>query len=92
MGYRRILAPCRHCGRTLGVVGRGLCQRCHRTPGVRDQYASASKFGQRVETPVAKTLPAPTLALPGAPEKMAVMRDRIAAGELVHHPDDARAA
>ena len=31
---------CRHCGEHRREHARGLCQPCHRTPGVRDKYES----------------------------------------------------
>jgi len=43
---------------------------------------------KRWETP---PLPSqPTQALPGTPEKIAVMRERVERGEHLHHPQDAR--
>lgn len=29
---------CRHCGRTLRIVARGICPGCHRKPEVRAMY------------------------------------------------------
>ncbi|WP_182868159.1 hypothetical protein [Stieleria mannarensis] len=36
-------------------------------------------------------LPTPTLAIPGTPEKLAVMQARFRAGEQLHHPFDRKA-
>lgn len=32
------VGPCLHCKRTLGWQGRGLCKKCHTTPGVKELY------------------------------------------------------
>jgi len=85
---------CRHCRdpRKLITRPRGLCWHCYYTPGVRDQYPSASKFGVRGVANLGHRnapLPEPTTAMPGSPEKIAVMEERALRGEQVFHPDDA---
>ncbi len=37
-----------------------------------------------------QSLPMPTEAPPGTPEKLAVLMARLEAGEQLHHPDDRR--
>lgn len=84
---------CRHCNRVRSNRPRGLCWSCYYKPGVRDQYPSTSKFARRgvkdfngrVALP-----PAPTRALPGSPDKVAVLEQRARLGQALWHPDDAR--
>ncbi len=83
---------CRHCQKVKSNRPRGLCWSCYYTPGVRDQYPSTSKFARRgvgnnnhhAETPE------PTDALPGTPEKLAVLEERASKGQCLWHPLDAR--
>lgn len=82
---------CRHCRRAKVNRPRGLCWTCYYTPGVVALYPSTSKYarrgvghGHRVHAP----LPEPTDALPGTPEKLAVLAARSAAGQQLHHPAD----
>jgi hypothetical protein len=83
---------CRHCNYVPSSRPRGLCWSCYYTPGVRDQYPSTSKFARRgvgdFNGQVA--LPAgPTSALPGSPEKVAILEQRASRGEALWHPQDA---
>ncbi len=85
---------CRHCGRARPNRPRGLCWTCYYTPGVRDRYPSTSKFAQRgVEDFVGRAPlpPAATGALPGTPEKVAVLQQRACCRHALWHPDDAPA-
>ncbi len=83
---------CRHCGRIRPSRPRGLCWSCYYTPGVRDQYPSTSKFARhgiedfngRVPLP-----PFPTAAMPGTPEKVAVLEERARMRVSLWHPLDA---
>src|SRR6267378_2505821 len=83
---------CRHCQKTLANRPRGLCWSCYYRPGVRDLYPSTSKFARRGicdfngRTP----LPTPTTALPGTPEKIAVLGERARLRQSLWHPDDAK--
>jgi hypothetical protein len=84
---------CRHCQKVKSNRPRGLCWSCYYTPGVRDLYPSTSKFARRgVQDFNGKTrLPAePTNALPGTPEKVAVLEMRARLGVSLWHPLDAR--
>lgn len=80
---------CRHCRRFRTHRPRGLCYKCFYTPAVRDLYppvvAGVPPAG-RNRRPPAAPCPHP----PGSPEKVAVMAARLAAGEHIHHPLDAR--
>jgi hypothetical protein len=83
---------CRHCNRVKSNRPRGLCWSCYYTPGVRDQYPSTSKFARRgVSDFNGKTRLAaqPTSALPGTPEKVAVLEERARLGLSLWHPLDA---
>lgn len=85
--------PCRHCGQLGGWRGRGLCSRCYHTPGLRRQYPRRDRNGGRAVRDFwgrAPLPPEPTDALPGSPEKLAVLCRRALAGQALHHPDDPR--
>jgi hypothetical protein len=83
---------CKHCQKVKSNRPRGLCWSCYYTPGVRDLYPSTSKFARRgVADFYGKTrLPEPTRALPGSPEKVAVLEERASLGQALWHPLDAR--
>lgn len=71
---------------------RGLCWSCYYAPGLRDRYPSTSKFARRGighGHKASGTLPTPTTAPPGTPEKLAVLRERSDAGLQLWHPLDA---
>jgi hypothetical protein len=83
---------CRHCGKVRSNRPRGLCWSCYYTPGVRERFPSTSKFARRGvgnfngRTPLP---PCPTGALPGTPEKVAVLEERAHQGVSLWHPLDA---
>jgi hypothetical protein len=71
---------------------RGLCWSCYYTPGLRDLFPSTSKFARRGVTDFygrAAMAHAPTPALPGTPEKVAVLEERARRGVSLWHPRDA---
>lgn len=82
---------CRHCQQANVARPRGLCWVCYYTPGVRELHPSTSKFGRRgLGLGAARTLPPwSTGALPGTPEKIAVLAQRAALRQELWHPDDA---
>ena len=82
---------CRHCQKVKSNRPRGLCWSCYYTPGVREQYPSTSKFAQRGidDFNGRAPLPAPTDALPGTPEKVAVLMQRARLKQALWHPQDA---
>src|SRR5436853_2861688 len=83
---------CRHCGRSRVNRPRGLCWSCYYTPGVRERYPSTSKFAQRGVGDFNGRAPlpsAPTAALPGTPEKVAVLMERARLKQALWHPLDA---
>ncbi|HXG12949.1 MAG TPA: hypothetical protein VNK04_24540 [Gemmataceae bacterium] len=83
---------CRHCKRTRSNRPRGLCWACYYTPGVRELYPSTSKFARRGVDDFNGRAPLPTTptkALPGTPEKVAVLEERARLRQTLWHPDDA---
>ena len=84
-------ARCRHCGRDKVNRPLGLCWTCYYRPGVREQYPTLSRFANRgigdEYKPVVRP-PRRTDALPGTPEKLAVIAERVRMGWTVDHPDD----
>jgi hypothetical protein len=83
---------CRHCREGQVTRPRGLCWACYYMPGVRAMYPSASKFaGHGVEDFFGRITqpPFPTSALPGTPEKIAILAQRAGLGQELWHPDDA---
>ena len=83
---------CRHCQKVKSNRPRGLCWSCYYTPAVCDLYPSTSKFALRgVSDFCGKArLPEPTTALPGTPEKVAVLEERARLGLSLWHPLDAK--
>lgn len=82
---------CRHCRRARVCRPRGLCWQCFYTPAIRELYPANAKytiqgFGLNVQD--AKLPSRPTQALPGSPEKIAVMQQRARLGQELFHPLD----
>ena len=82
---------CRHCHHGPISRPRGLCWSCYYTTGVRDLYPSTSKYGRRGlgNFNGKGTLPAPTDAPPGSPEKILVLMQRVQNRQELWHPEDA---
>jgi hypothetical protein len=83
---------CRHCGRAPTNRPRGLCWSCYYTPGVRDLYPSTSKFARRgvgISNGRVQLPAVPTRALPGTPEKVAILEERARNHQGLWHPADA---
>lgn len=92
----RLCRLCRHCHSRRLSRPRGLCWTCYYSPDVRQRYeanathrpdltgAAVPDFGG----PAKWTKP--TTALPGTPEKEAVLARRAQNGETLWHPEDAR--
>jgi hypothetical protein len=89
------MTRCRHCSKPKVTRPRGLCWSCYYTPGLRNRYPSTSKFARQglgnfyCNAPLA---PVPTTAVPGTPEKLAVLEHRARMKQAVFHPADARYA
>jgi hypothetical protein len=79
---------CRHCAKSKAARPRGLCRACYSTPGVKDLYPPRRPRADRG----GPTLPAPTQAPPGTPEKLAVLEQRANLEQAMFHPADARYA
>lgn len=82
---------CRHCERVPANRPRGLCWTCYYSPGVRERYPSTSKFARRGlgNFNGLSSLPPPTEALPGTPEKVAVLENRALLHQELWNPLDA---
>ena len=83
---------CRGCRARAANRRRGLCWNCYRCANVRARFPSLSKFARRgVADYCGASKPAsmPTRALPGMPEKIAVLAERARLGEELWHPQDA---
>src|ERR1700757_973065 len=83
---------CRHCGRSRVNRPRGLCWSCYYTPGVREIFPSTSKFARRGVGDFngrSAPPPLPTAALPGTPEKVAILEQRAQGRQDLWHPQDA---
>ena len=83
---------CRHCEKVKSNRPRGLCWSCYYRPGVREQYPSTSKFARRGVsdfTRQSSLATEPTDALPGSPEKVAILEERARLGLSLWHPCDA---
>ena len=83
---------CRHCNKVKSNRPRGLCWSCYYRPGVRELFPSTSKFARRGvgDFNGRTSLPTPTNALPGTPEKIAVLEQRAQMRQSLWHPNDAR--
>ncbi len=83
---------CRNCNSHRPNRPRGLCWSCYYTPGVRERFPSTSKYARRGLDDFngkAKLPPVPTRALPGSPEKVAILMERARLRQSLWHPDDA---
>jgi hypothetical protein len=83
---------CRNCQRVRANRPRSLCWTCYYTPGIRDRFPSTSKFARRGVDDFygkASLAPAPTTALPGTPEKVAILAERARQRQALWHPLDA---
>lgn len=89
------MALCRHCQRKQISRPRGLCWTCFYDPAIREQFPVLTKFRRDISGAIARDFngpgrpPSPTSALPGTPEKEAVLTQRAQNGETLFHPEDA---
>ena len=82
---------CRHCKARKVNRPLGLCWSCYYRPGVRALYPSTSKYtGKGVGLKGIGGVPRATAALPGSPEKLAVLAARAAKGQPLHSRRDER--
>jgi hypothetical protein len=85
---------CRHCKRPVReakAVRRGLCWGCRQSPDIRALHPPPwTIFAGRPVTGFSSqaALGEPTEAMPGTPEKVAVLEARAAAGLSLWHPED----
>lgn len=90
--------PCKHCKEKKVSRPRGLCWTCYYTPGVRENYLSASpKLAMCLRDPDSCVLDfyghadepeKPTDAKPGSEEKIRILAERAAKGQSLFHKDD----
>jgi hypothetical protein len=81
---------CRHCGTRPANRPRGLCWGCYYRTSPED-YPSMSKFARRGignHNRGRSPPPAPTSALPGSAEKVAILCQRAALGVSLWHGED----
>jgi hypothetical protein len=89
--HKELIMICRHCRKSKVNRPRGLCWGCYYRPGVRQQYPSTSKFARRGVGNFCGTAPLPTCsttAIPGTPEKIAILTMRAQNHQSLWHPDD----
>jgi len=69
---------------------RRLCWTCYYTRKIRELYPpTGAPFGLGLDPRRRPLPPYPTAAVPGTPEKIAVLMQRAARGLELWHPDDA---
>lgn len=83
---------CRHCHAANVGRPRGLCWRCYYTPGIKKLYQPTAYVTNRSGHGIGLQLPSPasfpTYALPGSPEKVAVLELRARLRQELWHPLD----
>ena len=86
------MKKCRHCEQASVNRPRGLCWSCYYTPGVREKYPSTSKYARRGVGNFCGNAAVcePTAALPGSPEKLAVLEQRARLRQQLWHALDGR--
>lgn len=85
---------CVHCRRHCAYASRRLCWTCSKAPGVRDRYpmvrATSSYRAPEPPKVAAGARPEPTRALPGTPEKVQVIFERLWSGLPLWDERDAK--
>ena len=90
-----MIAICRNCSKCKVNRPRGLCWSCYYTPGVKEMFPSTSKYARRGVGNFSGNAPlpdAPTTAVPGTPEKLAILELRAKMKCAIFHPADAKFA
>ena len=90
-----MIALCRNCSKCKVNRPRGLCWSCYYTPGVKEMFPSTSKYARRGIGNFTGNAPlpeAPTTAVPGTPEKLAILELRAKMKRAIFHPADAKFA
>lgn len=86
----RVVKMCRECNARRACRPRELCWGCYKDLDIRAQYETNQVSGRRGVGHVGTgRKPIPTDALPGTPEKLAVLEMRAAMGLQLFHEDDA---
>lgn len=73
---------CKVCGIRKNNRPRGMCVHCFEA--VRETERETEQTSRKVAT----VLPVPTQAQPGSEEKILILLARVAAGQVIHHPED----
>jgi hypothetical protein len=84
-------SACVHCRRRARGRAHGLCNTCYYTPDVRALYGEAQSSKRRGVEDGYGHRPLPedtTTAIPGTPEKVAILTQRAELGLSLFHPDD----
>lgn len=82
---------CNHCHKRRYIQARGICGTCYRTEGIKELYPAKGNGGSYVPSnnnDAGTIPPQPTDAPPGSLEKVLIMMDRVANGQLPNHPED----
>jgi hypothetical protein len=81
---------CRHCGKRIACRTSDLCTPCYNVAEIRQKYRHLAKSSDHrgVGTAGSRMPSRPTRALPGTPEKVAVLEQRAARNEALWHPKD----
>jgi len=90
-----MIAICRNCSKCKVNRPRGLCWSCYYTPGVKEMFPSTSKYARRGVGNFSGNAPlpdSPTTAVPGTPEKLAILELRAKMKCAIFHPADAKYA
>jgi hypothetical protein len=87
MSSHHLPGLCRHCSRCRVLQSRRLCWHCYQTDAIRRLYLPVRRKSVGEEAP--QGIAEPMDALPGTPERVAVLVARAAAGQALWHPHDA---
>jgi len=85
--------PCVHCKTMCSRRRpRKLCYTCYQSLEIRALYPSTSKYCRKEDDFYGRSAPPPfaTDAIPGSPEKIAILMERARARQQLHHPRDAQ--
>ena len=89
MSRKFVERTCRHCGTRTVSRPRGLCSSCYYRREIREQYAVvAQAYDTDRHNQHRHVLGTPTRALPGTPEKVAVLMERARLGQALWHLQD----
>lgn len=79
---------CQHCDRRPISRSRNLCWSCFYSPGVKERYPPLPRTCRGPGNGRRRLPCEPTDAIPGTPEKIRVLMERVARGEELFHEHD----